>query len=61
MKRGNVKTHGIKCGPCRGSRKMEAKDIVTEVTGYKPDYPLIGDKNLEISKNLWHAPCKYFG
>ena len=51
----NVKILGLSVDPVEDHEKW-SKDI-EDVTGYKPDYPLIGDKNLEISKIYGMLPA----
>ena len=55
----NVKILGLSVDPVEDHEKW-AKDI-QDVTGYKPDYPLIGDKNLEISKMYGMLPATVSG
>ena len=55
----NVKILGLSVDPVEDHEKW-SKDI-EDVTGYKPDYPLIGDKNLEISKIYGMLPATTSG
>ena len=55
----NVKILGLSVDPVEDHEKW-SKDI-EDVTGYKPDYPLIGDKNLEISKIYGMLPASTSG
>ena len=55
----NVKILGLSVDPVEDHEKW-TKDI-QDITGYKPDYPLIGDKNLEISKMYGMLPATVSG
>jgi len=55
----NVKILGLSVDPVEDHNQW-SKDIQT-VTGFKPDYPLIGDKDLSISKLYGMLPAALSG